>query len=438
MASLIEKGFIERQNGNAHVQIPFNQSIFKSPTQINTASVSRRSQMASSSQQKPETTGNPLLRCWEYTLATSVESQLCSSKNQKLCPIADRILGPKNASKFMRHVSFEYDASKTITSSVDGNSKTGAFALTYTSPHSGKKFEVQTAEQLHEVLNEFAGKKLKVNSRFRSDVSAFFEGLHGGRLKNILRVQCGLQDLHETKVKDLQSLPDALLGIAGKIASKAQQRGASVPSYAPMNNQRHAFNMRLNDPILQEGIRTGAWESPEKRQAFLRQQLMEPMLAPTLDTNDARSASSMLQFFNDLENRFAALKKHAPSKTALKEVFGRIADELQGKVSYADLAKAAYKALKQEFPRIHDAALQENIMMALAPRCPQMMFADTNWEDNGRPEHWGMQFNPITGQFDVLKGILDDSGKYNFVRSELPGKFDECRIIDDPRILFRR
>jgi hypothetical protein len=430
MASLIEKGFIERQNGNAHVQIPFNQSIFKSKA----ASIPTGNQ-AASSQQKPEITGNPLLRCWEYTLATSAESQSCSLLNLKLHRLAGLVLDSKSITNFMNQVGFEFDANKTITS-TDGHSETGAFALTYTSPHSGKEFEVQTAEQLHEVLNEFAGKKLKVNAKFDSRTSELLANLDGGYVVNILKVQYDIQDLlHQTFAKGFQNLPNTLLNVAGKIAFEAQQRGVPIPSYAPMGNQGHAFNMRLNDPILQKGILTGAWESPEKRQAFLRQQLVEPMLAKTLDPKDEQ----MLQFFSDLEYYVVASGNDAPSKTALKEVFNRIADKLQGKISYADLAKEAYEALKQEFPEIPDATLQENIMATLAYQCPKMMFADTNWEDDGNPVHWGIQFNPITEQFGLVEEIRYDSGKHDFKPSCSESSFDGYggyQIIDDPRVLF--
>ncbi|MDR2396761.1 MAG: hypothetical protein LBD69_02830 [Puniceicoccales bacterium] len=434
MAALIEKGYMERQNGFARVQIPFNQSPFKSPTPTGTASVPTGNQMASS-QQASQTTGNPLLRCWEYTLATSAESQLGAFRNQQLGALACQVLGSIDAYSFMRCVSFTYDASKTITNSADGHSSMGAFKLGYTSPHSGQKFEIQTAEHLRWALQEFSGRPLMVGPQVESHASRLLKALDGGFSEDILQAQYGIQDLHKTTVQNFQNLPYALLDIAGKIASEAQQRGVPVPSYAPMRHQRHAFNIRLNDPILQEGIRIGAWESPQKRQDFLRQQLMEPMQAKTLDPK--RASGLIFRFFYDLENRLASLKD-APSKDALEKVFGRITGELKDKCSYADLAKAAYNAIKQEFPQIPDTTLQENIMMALAPRCPQMMFADTNWQEDGKPVHWGIQFNPITEQFGIVQGIQNDAGKYVFgllLMSE--SRFGECTIIDDPRVLFR-
>jgi hypothetical protein len=433
MASLIEKGYLERQNGYARVQVPFNQSIFKSPTQGKAILGNAGGQMMPVGQ-KRAITGNPLLRCWEYTLATSGESQLCSERNQHLWSLAGQVLDPTSAYHFMQCTRFAFDASKVITSSIDGHSSRGAFALTYTSPRSDQKFEIQTAEQLHQALQEFSGRPLVVGPQFESEASRLLENLGGLYTRSVLRAQYGLQNIHEIMVPTFQDLPDALLDIAGKVASEARRSGVPMPSYAPMGNQGHAFNIRLNDPILQAGIRTGAWESPEKRQAFLRQQLMEPMLAKTLDPNNTQSNAEIRDFFNDLKNHLASTL-NIPS-WVIQQALDRI--ELQGKYSYADLAKAAYQALQREFPHISQTTLSENIMMALAPRCPQMMFADTNWEDDGKPIHWGIQFNPITEQFGIVQGIQNDSSKYDFMPSSMSeSKFDECQIIDDPRVLFR-
>jgi hypothetical protein len=436
MASLIEKGFIERRNGNARIQLPFNQSMFKSPVQLKTAFVPYGGQMVQIAKPERAITGNPLLRCWEYTLATSAESQLSSYRNQKLWYLAGQVLDPTSARAFMQQVSFAYDASKVITSSVDGHSSIGAFALTYTSPRSGQKFEIQTAEHLHWALQEFSGRTLMANAQFQSKASKFLGSLSGGWSEDILQAQYGIKDLQITNVQNFQSLPGALLDIAGKVASEARRSGVPMPSHAPMGNQGHMFNVRFNDPILQEGIQTGTLESPEKRQAFLRQRLMEPMLSKELDTNDAgvQSAIKIFGFFKALNNHLASTSGIPTGD--IQQVLGRI--ELQGKYSYADLAKAAYQALKQEFPQMSEAALQGSIMAALAPRCPQMMFADTNWEDDGKPIHWGIQFNPITQQFGLVKGIRNDSGKYDFEpTSTSENKFDKCQIIDDPRVLFR-
>ncbi|MDR2768967.1 MAG: hypothetical protein LBB19_00185 [Puniceicoccales bacterium] len=436
MASLIEKGFIERQNGNARIQIPFNQSMFKSPTRLKTVWVPLGGQILHSYKQERKITGNPLLRCWEYTMATSAESQLCSRKNQALWRLAGQVLDPAGTYKFMQCVNFAFDASKKVTSSADGHSSRGVFVLTYTSPQTDQKFEIQTAEQLHEALQEFSGRPLPVNSKFQTKASVFLKNLGGGHSTYILQAQYGIQNLHRATVPTFQALPDALLGIVGKIASEAKRRGVTMPLHAPMMNQRHAFNMRLDDPILQEGVRTGALESPEKRQAFLRQQLIDPMLARTLDANDVQSTSKMLRFCKDLKHHLAS----NVFSGAVDSVFDRVAEVLasQGRFSYADLAKATYRAMRQEFPHVPEAALQKNIMMALAPMCPKMMFADTNWEDEGHPIHWGIQFNPITEQFGIVEGMQNDSGKYDFIPPQMSeSRFDNCQILDDPRVLFR-
>ncbi|MDR0647044.1 MAG: hypothetical protein LBF43_01235 [Puniceicoccales bacterium] len=420
MTSLIERGYMERRNGHAHIQVPFNQSLFN--------------------QQAATITGNPLLRCWEYTLATSSERQACSARNRVLISLAGQVLpDDESVNRFMQNASFEYDASKRITvAALDGRSIMGTFTLTYTSPSSGQKSEIRTPQELHQALQEFSGKPLTVTPKFEARAQRILALLGGGVSEDIFRAQYGLQDIHKTTTQGFQSLPGALLDVAGQIASEAQNRGVPIPSNISMRNHGHSFNMRLNDPILREGIRTGAWESPKKRQDFLRQQLMQPMLAKTLDPDNEQSGASISQFFNDLKNNLVSLEENAPSRRTLRQLFDRITGELQGKISYADLAKAAYQALQQEFPGIPDATLQENIMRALAPMCPQMMFADTNWEEDGQPIHWGIQFNPITDQFGIVQGMQNDSGKYSFEPPQMSeSTFDKCEIIDDPRVLLK-
>jgi hypothetical protein len=411
MASLIEKGCIERTNGYARIQVPFNQSIFTGT-------------------QTPTVSGNPLLRCWEYTLATSAENQSCSNKSIRLRYVAEDVLSSTEVDTFMQHVSFEYDANKRITHSADGHSTTGAFRLTYTSPRDGRSVEIQTPEQLRDALQESARRPLAEAPDFLKYASEeFFEHLNGENKKFVLQAQYGIQDIHETTIQNFQHLPGRLLGIAGKIASEAQRRGVPVPSYAPMSNGHHAFNIRLNDPILQEGIRTGAWESSAKRWAFLRQQLIEPMEAKTLEANDVRSTS----FFDNIQKYIISSIKPPPSKEALGKVFDDVMQALQsqGKFSYEDLAIEIYNALRDKF-RINANLI---IMSELAPHCPQMMFADTNWERDGKPIHWGIQYNPIDRALGLVKGVRGDDGKYSFESAQVG--FDKCNIMDDPRVLFR-
>ncbi|MDR0392856.1 MAG: hypothetical protein LBH52_01330 [Puniceicoccales bacterium] len=446
MASLIERGYLERQNGYAHIQIPFNQNMFNSPTQIETASAPTET-IASSAPQKSGITGNPLLRCWEYTLSTSAGRHLASTANQQLTSLAYEVLSQlqgedededetiERVCQFMQYAVCEYDPNKMSPSAADGHSSRGAFTLSYTSPHNGQKFEIKTAEDLHKAFEDFAERSLTVNSEFESTASEIFKHLTtGGSLKLALMAQYdieaegenGLNGLHTANaglVRSLDDLPILLFGVAGKIASEADKRHVPMPLRVPMLHSTHGFNMRLDDPILQEGIRTGAWESPEKRQAFLEQQLKEPMQAKILDSNDPR----LLQFFDNLKSFF-------PPSTNPEKVFNDIVDKLPrlDKYSYEDLAFAVQEVLKKNFrnsPKL--------IMAALAPLCPQMMFADTNWESDGKPTHWGIQYNPITGQFGIVQGIQNDSGKYDFVLLQpSESTFNSCEIIDDSRVLF--
>jgi hypothetical protein len=154
------------------------------------------------------------------------------------------------------------------------------------------------------------------------------------------------------------------------------------------------------------------------------------MEAKTLEANDVRSTS----FFDDLQKYIISSIKPPPSKEALGKVFDDVMQELQaqGKFSYEDLASAIYSALDDEF-RINNSS---PIMMALAPYCPQMMFADTNWETSGQPNHWGIQYDPINDVFDLVQGARGDDGKYSFESPQTAGS-NMFSIIDDPRVLFR-
>ncbi len=436
MSSLIERGYIERQNGSARIAIPLNQSIFRSQIQLKTTFVPMGTQMVAVQKPERQITGNPLLRCLEYTLATSSENQLCSHRNQEIRQLASQALNPQMVEKFMQSVGFEYDASKLLTSSVDGSSSMGAFTINYRSPRTGNIVQIQTPQDLHWAVQDFSGRTVRMTygPQFQ------FGGLGGGVLENVLAAQYGIPDLQTTRLDGgHQALPDMLLNIAGRVSQEAKRVGANMPLSIPITNQGHGFNLRLNDPILQEGVRTGAFDSPAKRQAFLRKQLMEPMLAQTSNLRNPKSAAEFSRFSTDLTNQLAL--NGIPPQVSANILYG-IQNSLQNKnYSHADLAKVTYQTFKRAFPQLPDQILSDKVMMALAPMCPKMMFADTNWAHptSGKPMHWGMQFNPLTGQFGMLQGTHQGSGNYTFDTpcQMAPSTFDHCTVITDPRVVFR-